>query len=1025
MVLWLFGCLGELSGPVLVEVSPDVVCQAGAVVLTADGVGPVVVDPLAEEPQLRWPELLVRGTETLPLGEPEWEEGSVELQLPPLESGSWEVVLRDPFGQESASPLLVTGRPEIHGAVPDQVCHELGVQAVSFSGVFRMPAGELPIVRVDGREQTVVGAEGCTGDFLQTCSVLNVQFDPSTVPLGLVDVEIEGPLDDCLSAETFRLQVVSSPRILGVEDREVCDGGGTVVVVGEGFTEDMEVLLEGAPVEFTLLDPAHLEVAVPALEEGSYALSLNHPNGCSTELDDAVRVATAPVMFFVDPPRVWGGLQNQEVTAYIADVTDVIDNAWIKGGDGITPIQWSWEPEEPGLLYATVPASSLGAGEYKLKFSQGGECSGEAAGVFEIRGGVGLELIAVEPSLAWAYDRTPITIRASGGLQEVPRVYLVNPQTGQTERLLGVYLLNDRTLTATVPEGLEPGVYHLLVYNPDESFGRLLEAVEVTQDTPPRIDSVRPATLPRGNDETFEVRGRGFRDAEVWLDCGNGDSVWGIVTAETPSRLQVQANTGSTSPTVCTVQVVNGDGTDALFAAVTITNPSQNLFDWSAGPDLVHARRAPATAAVRANALNRYVVVMGGDEGDVSSARDTVEVSPVGVYGELGDFEVIPGPLPRDRTLAQAVAIDQMVYLVGGNNGVKAGSAVYRARMLDPLDVPLFETVSMRSGSGMAEGTWVYRVSALYAADDDSNPGGESLASDPMTLTLPFEGIQPSISWTAMADAVGYRVYRSSLVDSPYGEEEWLADVTLPEFTDIGGTTDASVTPLPVGSLGEWANVAGLTVSREGACVTTVPDNSPDPEVVWILAAGGRDDDGNILDTIEALEVRVEGARTQTVGAWTVLPETLSEPGWACGAWSLDYRWHSVVDPGESWYYVGGGHGENGISGVVDAFRIGGSDLLTDRTTVDQLSPPRAGFAAASGSNFLYALGGQQGQPSDRGVSAEIDTPPDFKNWNSLAESLVMDRYLPGVAQQSAVFLILGGETDTEAATHSTEWTNY
>ena len=1025
LFLALAGCVRPHEAPALSSLEPLLSCEAGTLSVGAEGVGPVVVDPLSERPDLLWPTLeAVQGERRVSLGTPEWIEGQAEVDLPALDAGSWDLVLVDPFGAESAMGFGVTGRPALTGVIPESICQELGVQQVRIEGTFLL-ADELPAVRIDGREQVVVAAEGCDdASPLRTCEALLVELDGSTA-LGLVDIEVEGPIEGCVSEDPLRVQVVPAPRITDIEGREVCDGGGTVVVVGEGFSADMEVLLDGAAADFSYLDAAHIEVTVPPMSEGSYSLELVHPNGCNAFDAEGVRVASAPIMFFVDPPRVWGGLQRQQVTAYIADVSDEITDVWVEDDQGTeTAVDWFWDASEPGVLEATVPANALGAGNYTLGFSQGGDCAGEAGGPFEVRGGVTLDLVGVDPALAWAFDRTPIQIVADGGLVELPRVYLVNPVSGDTARLLGVHLLDDSTLTATVPEGLEEGSYHLLVYNPDNSFGRLLDAIEVTTDTPPRVDSVRPATLPRGGSVSFEVKGRGFRDAQVALDCQDGSSLQAAVTAESPTRLQVVADTGALSPTVCTVSVENADGTSAIFASVTVTNPSQNLFGWSAGPDLVEARRAPAATAVRANAINRYVLVLGGDEGDISTARDTVEVAPIGIYGHLGEFELLPSVLPRNRTLAQAVSIGPFVYLVGGSNGVKAGGAVYRARVLDPLDVPLVESVSMRSGGGVATGTWIYRVSALYPADDDANPGGESLASDPLAITLPFAGIQPSFSWTTMDGASGYRVYRSPSVDAPYGDEEWVADVTAPEFTDTGAATN-NLVPLTVGALGEWANVDGLTVPREGACVTTVPDNSPDPEVVWILAAGGRDDDGNVLDTIEALEVRVEGARTQTTGTWTLLDATLTEGAWGCGAWSLDYRWHTVVDPGESWYYVGGGHTDNGIAGTIDAFRIGGSDLLTDQTTVDNLSPPRAGFVAASGSNFLYALGGQQGSPSDRGTSAKIETAPDFKNWNSLAKGLVEARYLPASTQESAVFLVIGGETDDEAATHSTEWTNY
>ena len=48
--------------------------------------------------------------------------------------------------------------------------------------------------------------------------------------------------------------------------------------------------------------------------------------------------------------------------------------------------------------------------------------------------------------------------------------------------------------------------------------------------------------------------------------------------------------------------------------------------------------------------------------------------------------------------------------------------------------------------------------------------------------------------------------------------------------------------------------------------------------------------------------------------------------------------------------------------------------------------------------------------------------PPDVDNWNSLGLSMDRDRYLTSATQESAHIYIIGGETDTEAATADVEY---
>ena len=50
--------------------------------------------------------------------------------------------------------------------------------------------------------------------------------------------------------------------------------------------------------------------------------------------------------------------------------------------------------------------------------------------------------------------------------------------------------------------------------------------------------------------------------------------------------------------------------------------------------------------------MSRWVYAIGGDDGDPTGALRSIEVAPVGVYGDLGDWQVHPRELPEARTLA-------------------------------------------------------------------------------------------------------------------------------------------------------------------------------------------------------------------------------------------------------------------------------------------------------------------------------------------------------------------------------------
>lgn len=139
--------------------------------------------------------------------------------------------------------------------------------------------------------------------------------------------------------------------------------------------------------------------------------------------------------------------------------------------------------------------------------------------------------------------------------------------------------------------------------------------------------------------------------------------------------------------------------------------------------------------------------------------------------------------------------------------------------------------------------------------------------------------------------------------------------------------------PLPPGSLGAWAAQDAMGTARSGACLGGVRDPQPDPELYYLVAA-------------------------------------------------VDSTQHSVVDEETRWVYVLAGDDGNKAVGDVHAGQVVSRGDLDDWQDMKSLSHGRAGFAVASASDFLYAVGGQSGEPSATGVSAELDVDdlPDVRN---------------------------------------------
>ncbi len=511
----------------------------------------------------------------------------------------------------------------------------------------------------------------------------------------------------------------------------------------------------------TWVSEGELTLDVSSLAVGSYDIEVQIDGSCSTVMAEALQISDTPLVFFVDPPVIHPTVPTT-ATAYVADLSGDVAEVWIEDQDGVRS-EVSWSAEDAGQV-SFQPPNYLDTGPYTVHIAQGGSCEAQTSGEFRVRRYSPIEIDEMDPAYAWSFDRTAVVISATeqgSPFEATPRAYLMGPELeGGTYPLLGVSWRSGTQLKATVPEGLPPGSYSLMVLNPDESMGHLEDALEVSTDAPPRITGVTPGSLDKSSPELILIQGRDFREPSVSLSCQEGS----VNTTFTPTILsstyaQIEAEVPPTglNGAVCVVDVQNTDGSSARFSAISIRNPSQNLFPWQPGPDLVEARRAPATAAARINAVDRYLLALGGDQGETSSAIDSIEAAEIGVYGDLGPWSMVQQTLPTPLSGASVLSLPPFIYLIGGDDGSGSTDSLYRAEVLDSDDAPAFTNVSLsRKNNGLEAGTWTYKVSAVFKGGDQNNPKGEGLPSQAMALTLPDLGsklLSPTLTWTAITNA--------------------------------------------------------------------------------------------------------------------------------------------------------------------------------------------------------------------------------------------------------------------------------
>lgn len=831
----------------------------------------------------------------------------------------------------------------------------------------------------------------------------------------------------------------------------------TVSVIGDKFesnasvtltaTDDAEETYEADAVrvpsdtrlEFTLAQ------GVPT---GSYDLTVSNGEGLDTTLEDALVVNRTPLVFFVDPPATYNGV-TQEATIYAtgldasAEAVEIIDS----GGAATALTASEPDPSNPNRILAQIPAG-LPADLYRVSVTSVDGCSSALTGELTVSDTLSLSLEAIDPAFASPTRPTAVTLRSGGGLVAVPRVYLSpvgNPDATSTA-LRATLLEGASTLNGVVPEGLAPGAYNVVVVNPTGEVGVIEGGLTVTVDEPPVITSIAPASLDANTaGQAIDVVGYHFRGdpgstSVGFLQCQDFDSgaaapkPSAVVTSVALDRVEVTVDsTGVSAGTVCVVTLTTPDGASYNFSALTFKEPSQNLNPWSEGPAMVEARRAPAAVAGRPTQRSRFLYAIGGDDGDAAGAKTSIESSPIGVFGEMGAWTAQKNDLAAvwdatsgtvsamPRAFAEAVQVDRFIYLLGGADADGPTATVLRAQILGPNEGPTIQTLdaSLVDGEGgLGEGVWYYRVSALFPESDPHNPGGESLAGEIFPVQLPAVAertIVLTLHWDPVPRASGYRVYRSPSAGAPADDVQLIGETSgtdATSLTDERLEADASIRPLPQGSLGVWHTAGSLGTARS-AHASTVVAKRADPQTWWVYAGGGWDESGAPLASIELATIAIDDEGGQTLGQFAETTASLGEARAELGGFRVTGADSGVVGATDVWLYFGQGDTSGKKSTLFEAALVGPDGDLASLTAVDGPTPVRIGAADLAANGWLFLFGGSNGSASNGndGSSEVLAPPPTLDSWDALGGGAMLEpRIYPGSAAESAFFFIVGGD---------------
>lgn len=1086
--------------PTLTTVEPDLFCTAdGAVPLTLTGVGFMEVDGALPTVLLDDVEIQASGIDgcvsldTTSLNARRCTTLTVEVATGAVANGVHAVFVRNPKPAECISDdevsALIVGAPVVDTVEPPSVCSLDLPQSVTLtgSGLMRIDQGagfDEPELRLDDGVASVVlavtsmaGCEVLSGTTLVAESCTSLTFElPDTLAVNRYDLTLVNPGEaSCALSAPISFDITGAPTIDSVAPSLVCTLGDTITVTGTGFIDTSEVMVGGVAVPTTFVSTTELSAAIEAgFTPGTYDVTVSNVGNCvSGVATDQLTVAGIPVVFFVDPPNNFSGIEVR-LTVWVSGINGGAPTVSVRPtGTTDTPTPLA-NPVFNGTsqILVTLPAG-LAAGDYDVLVDDN-PCPAEIINALHITDTTTVHISEMTPSFGADNVSTGVIIRSDdptpGGevnFAATPRAYLTPQGGGEAAELQSVSFENINKLSGVVPPGLTAGTYDLIVVNPDGQVGVFTDAFRVLLSTnpPPDISDLLPSQVSDGAAELVSIVGAAFpanlADVEVTADCLDPSNVAGGVTTVTATvlassfaQVDTEWNLSTLSGFVCVLRVTNlANQTFTEFSALAVTNASGNVNSFTSSTDMVVARRALGAAALRLNNQSRFIFAVGGDGGDDGInppvALASVESASVDAFGDVGAFSLQRNSLPEARSFAGVTSVGRFVYAAGGRIGAGAGTvtdSVLRAYLLDPVEAPVLNDISLEqaAGSGLPGGIFYYRVAAVMASDDANNPDGEGLPSQAFVVQLPdlTGGVNMTLFWDGVPGAVGYRLYRSPTPGLALGSEVLLAEILhvgaeldQQSFIDDNSIDNSAATdiPLVLGSLGIWHSVGTLATAREGASVLAVPD-PVNTDTFYLYAIGGRDTGGAVLDSYEYVAITDVASNDQPVAAgFTTGTETLNEARWLSGAVYLDATRTPEVQPDTAWVYVlkgGDAAGSPIAASRMSLFQVdtaNGGELINEH--VINVGSGAGGYGAFAGNNSIFIFGGG-GTPSTQvrsGLLAESGCPadcfPDLSNLNA-GVVLAIARYLHAATAEGAFIYLLGGETDSLQATTSTERTN-
>jgi hypothetical protein len=863
----------------------------------------------------------------------------------------------------STNQLFTVSTPVLNSITPSSVCNVKSDVNFIIQGDHMIKYGNLePFVTIDGKNYNASNVYGCTTQGLvQRCTFINVTVSQSALQTGNIQtpVIVTNPFPFSCSSDQITLVVSPTPSINSTVPSTLCAEIGkvkTLLIKGSGFISSSTVKLRKGVTEISALSQRivgnDLEATFSSqLESGKYKVVVSNYVGCDSESTFEIDVFPIVLVFLVNPPTIYTGI-NVQATVYTSGLSQDPTNITITKRNEVK--QLSFIVSNTNKFIATFP-SNLTTGIWNISVTANTGCVGVLENSLLLTNNLSIPVNNIDPAFSWTNESTSVTITARDplpmevGFKSTPLVYLSPPSSGALAiSVRAVEFVDSKTLTGVIPKGTKIGTYDVIVINSDGTVGLLIGKLQITNLEPPKVFAVEPGTVADNAPTPVTVKGKNFINVTlVEFFCKKDTTVFNgntTISSFTESTINIIFPLGGTVFSLCIIQVTVGNGNKFKYSAISIRGSSGNLKPWSTGSPMIESRKSFGLVAGRPTLSSRYIYAIGGDNSTISMAKNTIESVFVDISGNMQTWTPQRYQLPVKITQFSTISISKYIYIIGGiivdeNGNQTVSDKIYRSQILNPITTPVADIsidLLASGASNLTEGLWYYKISAVFPSNYQQNPSGESLPGELVVVNVPkISGIKIILSWDPIPFATAYRVYRTSSANKLSSELKFLAETNVTTYSDIGNPNDFGVSPLPLGSLGKWFLMTQrLNTSRESHSSIAIPSRNGTNEF-HIYIMGGRDKNGVYLNNYEYLNVSVtpDTLTTDEIQVSSLLKNGLyTFPARAeLSTVFISNNDFGPVEKGSYWLYIGPGRNNGGFDLSFRAQQIGSNgELVAD-----------------------------------------------------------------------------------------------